>query len=82
MVAGRAFVITQEPAISLSIERRTDTVTIRWPTNGSGYSVEATPTLPPINWTTLNVTPVVQGTNYAVTDQVSGDSRFYRLRKP
>jgi hypothetical protein len=54
---------------------------VQWPAAASNVVLEATPDLTdPSAWVTVTNAPALVGTNWVVTNHISGDSRFYRLR--
>ncbi len=54
---------------------------LEWPTNFSGYTLEQSPSVGPTIWTTNSSPPyTVSGTNYVVTNVISG-TKFFRLKK-
>jgi uncharacterized delta-60 repeat protein len=55
-------------------------VVITWPTNTSGYTLEASTNLSRTNWSSVLPAPAVTGTNHVVTNGVNQPMRFYRLR--
>lgn len=61
---------------ALSISRTGDSVTISWPGDATGFTLESTPALAPAAWT-----PVSGVTGNSATVPVSGDARFFRLRQ-
>jgi hypothetical protein len=70
------------PQPLLSIQRNTATnVVLTWPTNSTGFTLEANTNLNTNVWSTVSPAPSVRGTNNVVTNDVSVTARFYRLRK-
>ncbi len=58
-------------------------VRLTWTTNATGYLLETNNALTlPAGWAVLTSNYSVLDTNYAVTNAISGATRFYRLRKP
>ena len=58
-------------------------LTFQWPTNYTGYAVQASTTPGSSNsWANVTVTPAVVGSNYSVTFPTTNTSRFFRLRSP
>ncbi len=56
-------------------------VTLSWSTSFAGYTLEKSPALAPSNWTTNSLPPyAIVGTNYVVTNNISG-TEFFRLKK-
>ena len=62
------------PAISVS--RSGNQLTLSWPADAVGYTLESADTLPAASWTTVG--GVV---NNQVTVNITAENRFYRLRK-
>jgi hypothetical protein len=60
----------------------TDCVVLSWPTNFTGYQLETKTSLAAGSWGPVSPLPVVTTSRNAVTNHISGDSRYYRLRKP
>lgn len=56
-------------------------IRISWPAAASG-TLEFTPSLSPVGWTSVGVTPTPEGDRLSVTLPVGGGSRFYRLVQP
>ncbi len=56
-------------------------LTLSWPTNAAGFSLESTTNLT-TSFTTATNEPMVAGTNYSVTLPVGRPAEFFRLRKP
>jgi uncharacterized repeat protein (TIGR01451 family) len=55
-------------------------IVLLWPTTASGFTLQSTTNLQGTTlWTSVTNTPVVVGSNYAVTNTTSGNRRFYRL---
>jgi hypothetical protein len=61
---------------TLSIARTGDTVTISWPANATGFTLETSPTLSPATWT-----PVGGVTGNSVSVPASGNASYFRLRQ-
>jgi uncharacterized repeat protein (TIGR03803 family) len=58
-------------------------VILTWPTNDAGYTLEfATNLVSPTVWSTNSAVPAVVNGNYAVTNAISGKSKFFRLQSP
>ena len=54
-----------------------------WSTNAIGFALQSTPNLtPPVTWVDSTNPPAVIGTQFTVTNTISGPAQFYRLRKP
>jgi hypothetical protein len=56
---------------------------LRWPTNHSGFTLQASPTVELAgSWTNVPGAPSIQGTNHQVTVGSGAPLIFYRLRQP
>ena len=70
------------PAPVLGIQRNAATnIVLSWSTNFTGFTLEANTNLNTSIWNVASPAPAVSGTNYVVTNTVSGSQRFYRLRQ-
>ena len=72
-VDSLAFVAAVTPAPSLSIRRQGDSVVISWPADVTGFALQATQGLNPVDWS--NVPGVVNNT-YQTTPSAA---RYFRL---
>jgi hypothetical protein len=80
-VSNFQFYVTLPP--SLQIQVSGTNVVLTWPLSGAGYVLQVAHNLtPPISWTTVTNVPVIVNFQYTVTNQVSGDTRFYRAILP
>jgi alpha-tubulin suppressor-like RCC1 family protein len=52
-----------------------------WPTNYTGFTLQSSPGLYPANWSPCPNPPVVVDHQYFVTNPVTADSLFFRLKK-
>lgn len=77
-----AFTITNAPpaAPQLTATLSGNQVTISWPSSATGYVLQSTPSLSPINWTTNNTPVIPQGGFNTVTESASTGTKFYRLK--
>jgi hypothetical protein len=81
--AWNAFLSRVDEMPILTASNTASAVVLSWPTNQLGFTLEkATNSLPPSQWSTVTNRVSVSGDHYVVTDQFSGSSSFYRLRKP
>ena len=64
---------------TLAIRHTGTNVVLSWPTNASGFTLEATTSLTSPSWSTGLPSPVTVGTNYVVTNGISTTRQFYRL---
>ena len=81
---GRIARFAVPPPVFLGLEKISATrVTMSWPTNATGYTLESKTDLNLDNnyWYMVFPFPVVSGTNYVVTNTITGSRLFYRLRK-
>jgi uncharacterized repeat protein (TIGR03803 family) len=79
---GTVFSLTLAPvsAPELIIIRSEANVSLTWPANATGFTLQSTTNLvPPALWTNFSSAPVVVNGQNAVTNPVSGAQRFYRL---
>ena len=65
----------------LAIQLSGGNVNLLWPTNGPGFTLEATTTVSPTAWAVVTNSVGTSGTNYSVTVNVSNTSRYFRLRR-
>ncbi len=79
--SGKQLVLPGQPV--LYVEMITPaTAQFYWSTNYSNYHLEYNTTLGSANWAASGLTSVIAGTNYVVTDALSGLQKFYRLSSP
>lgn len=71
-----ALAATPPPPPVLHITRTGDTVTISWPTEATGFTLEASPTLAPATWAPVSGV-MGNSASLPLTDQ----SRFFRLQQ-
>jgi autotransporter-associated beta strand protein len=57
-------------------------VVLSWPSNFTGFTLEANTNLNSGIWASVAPLPVVSGTNQVVTNAASGTQKSYRLRNP
>jgi hypothetical protein len=79
----QAFLVTvaaSRPTLSLS--RVAGTAVLSWPANAFGFALEAASNLAlSSEWAPVFPSPAVVGTNYVVTNFITGDAMFYRLKQ-
>ena len=64
----------------LQIQLSGTNVVLSWPLSAAGYVLQTTDKLTMTNtWTTVTNVPEIVNFEYMITNQISGDSRFYRL---
>ncbi len=68
--------------VVLTIVPGTDTVTLEWPTNASGYNLQQTTNSLPGAWSFVTNSPFVLNTNFAVTLPIGSTNQFFRLQHP
>jgi hypothetical protein len=67
-------------APQLTITRSGATITLTWPTNAAGFTLQSTTNLVATAvWTNVSPASVVVNTNNVVTNTISGTQKFYRL---
>jgi outer membrane protein assembly factor BamB len=75
-------VYREELPVSLSVRSSANALILSWPTNATGFTLQSTPSLtPPVTWLYVTNPPAVLGGLFTVTNPVSGDSQFFRLKK-
>lgn len=57
-------------------------VRLLWATNNPSFGLQSNTNLTGTNWITATPSPTIVGTNYSVTNTVSGSAKFYRLSNP
>ena len=65
--------------VMLAIVPGTGSVTLEWPTNASGYNLQAATNPVSSSWGFVANSPFTLGTNFAVTLPVSATNQFFRL---
>jgi hypothetical protein len=53
----------------------------KWPTNAVGFTLQWSTNLGAANWSNAVLSPVIVSGQYTVTNSMTNDARFYRLRK-
>jgi len=67
----------------LALRHSGNQMLVSWTTNATGFTLQSTQTLtPPGPWLDVTNPPAVTGGQFIVTNPVSGDSQFFRLKKP
>ena len=79
---GTVFSLTLPVPPPLTIVRSGANVVLTWPTNGLGFTLQATTNLTANAWSIVSPAQTVSGTNYVVTNAISGSTRFYQLGRP
>ena len=63
-------------------EVQADKARLYWTNSAGGYRLESTPALLPTNWAATLDEPLSANGQYNVTNDINGQSKFYRLHKP
>jgi glucuronoarabinoxylan endo-1,4-beta-xylanase len=66
----------------LSATRQGDGLVLSWPTNANGFGLEYSTTVFGGTWLSFPTLPGAVGTDYVVTNSLSNEAEFFRLRKP
>ena len=66
----------------ISIANHTNYVGLSWPTNAAGFLLQSTTNLVNPNWTVFPITPVIQGNQFWVSNQITNQVQFFRLVQP
>jgi hypothetical protein len=53
----------------------------KWPTNALGFSLQSVTNLSLVNWSNAMPAPVIVSGQYTVTNSMTNNAQFYRLRK-
>jgi len=75
---------TNAPApssVKLDIALADPDVIISWPTNAACFALQSASTIDATNWTTVYGTFVVEGDKFMITNAISGDAMYYRLKQ-
>lgn len=67
------------PLVPLAIALNNGNVEISWPASATGWTLQRTIGLAPVDWQSVSETPVQVGDNNVVTLPSTGDSQFFRL---
>ena len=68
--------------VALSAQRQGNALFLSWPTNAVEFSLQSTADLiPPATWVDVTNPPALLGAHWAVTNNFSGNAKFYRLRR-
>jgi hypothetical protein len=65
---------------ALTVQSVGGQLVISWPTNAVGLSLESSLVISGGNWSPVTNAPAVVGDQFAITNDISAGSRFYRLR--
>jgi hypothetical protein len=79
--ATDAFLLKFSFGEKIKINRLGQTVTLSWPAQATNYVLETTPSLPALAWTTVTNTPTITANERSVQLPLTGNARFFRLRK-
>jgi uncharacterized repeat protein (TIGR03803 family) len=74
---GTIFSVTIVPQLAITVSG--SNVILMWPTNTTGFTLQATTSLLAPNWSTVSPGPVPINGQNTVTTSVSGPQMFYRL---
>jgi uncharacterized repeat protein (TIGR03803 family) len=77
---GTIFSISLPLPPELTISRLGTNVLLTWSTNSPGFTLQsATNLISSATWSAATPAPVIIGTNYTITNNISGAAKFYRL---
>jgi hypothetical protein len=69
-------------SVSLDVRQSGNDLLLSWPSGAVGFALQSTPDLnPPVTWTDATNVPAIAGTQFVVTNAISGGGRFFRLKK-
>src|SRR5207248_2771263 len=67
---------------SLSGTQANNQIVFAWPTNYAGFALQSSTDLNSAsNWTNITSNPPVLGSQFVVTNPISGGAKFFRLKK-
>ena len=66
---------------TLMISRQGPDAVLNWSTNAEGFALQWSTNLGALNWSNAIPAPAVVGGQYAVTNNMTNQARFYRLKK-
>lgn len=81
--AYSSFLYFQTPAVppTLLFQLSSNKIILSWPTNSTGFTLETATSPSGGSWTAVSPGPSLVGTNYTATNDLSGLSKVFRLRK-
>jgi hypothetical protein len=65
----------------LSGSKQGTNMVLNWPTNALGFSLQWVTNLSLVNWSNATPVPVIVSGQYTVTNSMTNNARFYRLKK-
>lgn len=68
------------PTPAIAVSGSTNTVTLSYPAWAAGYTLQSTPTLFPVSWSSVDAETRIVGTNAVVTLPYSATHTFFRLK--
>jgi len=75
-----AMLWTLVPRLIISLSNQN--VVLSWPDSATGFRLQSALNLnPPVNWIDSTNVPVIAGTQFKVTNTISGSNQFYRLKQ-
>jgi hypothetical protein len=75
-----AILWTIVPRLVISLAQRE--VALSWPASAPGFRLQSALNLnPPVNWIDSTNVPAIVGTQFMVTNAISGSNQFYRLKQ-
>lgn len=78
--SGTVFSLFIPPQLSIGLSN--GNMILTWPTNAEGFVLQSTTNLAePAAWGTAGSSPALVNGQYAVTNAISGEQRFYRLAR-
>ena len=64
----------------LEISESSGVTLLEWPLNAGGFALESTSTLASPAWAIVTNAPIISTDRYVLTNSLSGESQFFRLR--
>jgi len=78
----RVTYLPSEPPPTLNLTRQSANLFLSWPTNDAGFVLESITNLTLLNWALVSTPPLAVGGQNLVTETMSDNVKYYRLRKP
>lgn len=78
-IAGMRFYQIDPPLLAAEVLQ--GSLIVSWPATATGYSLETTTSLTSPAWGSVTITPTLSGMRQFVTNTISGQSQFFRLKR-
>lgn len=78
-IAGMRFYQIDPPLLAAEVS--SGNIVVSWPATAAAYSLQSATNLATPTWVSSTNTPTLSGLRQYVTNTVSGQSQFYRLKR-